>query len=65
MAVCIAVRRRGVVTLFSRNRKVLNKRFPKVVIGERARGFASRAGHCAAEERHVSENTLTVIGRPP
>ena len=28
---CIAVKRRSTVTLFSRNEKLLNKRFPKVV----------------------------------
>jgi bifunctional non-homologous end joining protein LigD len=28
---CIAVTRRSEVTLFSRNQKVLNKRFPKIV----------------------------------
>src|SRR5258705_8711418 len=53
---CIALKRGGEVTLFSRNKKVLNKRFPKVV-----EALASLAGDFVLDGELV---VLDPHGRP-
>jgi hypothetical protein len=56
---CIAVKRGSAVTLFSRNKKVLNERFPKVVAALASVGgdFVSRWGtgrHRSARQAFLS-----------